>query len=103
MNGTPKTLQEAIMNGMQAATKRVNWNEAQKARFDSLPDEARKLAAAEMQAEQLKIIESHVLDFFRQKFGVAYLEMTNWFEDRTYKDPAGILRELAEATGVARS
>lgn len=100
--GTPKTLKQAIMNGLLEATKKASWNATQTQRFEKMDVENRKLVAEELQVKQLEIIETHVLDFFRQKFGVAYLEIEHWFEDRSYKDPAGIIRELAEATGVAK-
>jgi hypothetical protein len=100
--GTPKTLKEAIQNGMVEAVKRGRWNAAQQEKFNRLDLEAQQLTAQEVHDEQIRVIENHVLDFFRQKFGVAYLDIEQWAEDRTYKDPAQIVRELAENTGVTK-
>lgn len=95
-NGTPKELKQAIMNGLMQATTTVRI--AANVHTETEMKEAARVA----QLRQLEIIENHVLDFFRQKFGVAYLDIAQWAEDRTYKDPAGIIRELAESTGVSK-
>ncbi len=85
------TLKQAIMNGLKDATSKATTQ------FPANVSEHEfKVAAAKVQADQLTIIEEHVLDFFRQKFGVAYLRM------ETEKDPVEIIQELAEATGVVR-
>jgi hypothetical protein len=99
MNRTPKTLQEAINNGLMAACQ---LSSETKATLNELSGKELQEAAGRLKASQIETVERHVLDFFRQKFGVAYLEIDHWFEDRTYKDPAGIIRELAESTGVAK-
>lgn len=75
---TPKTLTGAIENGLTEAFPRSTLT------FTPLGTAS-------------SVIKNHVLDFLRQKFGAAYLEM----DDANNKDEAtAILKKLAVELGV---
>lgn len=77
--GTPKSLVESISNGLEGAeTVFMSKGEA-----DGL--------AAE--------VKEHVLDYLRQKFGVAYLEMPNV---SNHEQAMSVLKHLAVNLGVER-
>ncbi len=93
-NGTPTTLVQAIMNGLLESTKAGQLAKA----YSAEP--------AFTQHKQLQIIESHILDFLRQKFGTAYLMAENFpaiAEVAKSQDFAMvILEDLAAQIGVTK-
>lgn len=97
--GTPKTLTQAIDNGLIEACL---LSAEMKSYLLQLSGDALIEFAAKTKQMQLLTIENHVLDFMRQKFGAAFLETDLWFMDYTEKEPAGILRDLAESIGVVK-
>ncbi len=88
-NGTPKNLKQAIENGLSACHERAGGT---------------LHYPISLHAD----IEKHVLDFLRQKFSVAYLDMGTFQKfaasEHGYGNsrPMTILEHLATSLGVVR-
>jgi hypothetical protein len=86
MKGTPKDLRESIQNGIEETVKLIGGT------TKPVPKAA-------------DVIERHVLDFLRQKFGVLYLKLDAAFEMEGKQVSEAVsrdVRELAQMIGVER-